>query len=177
LPSRHVAIRAIEVSEIAEVARFASAHLPGLQLDDLSRLEMIITRDRDQVQLFHAGPRLVGLYAMLFLNRNGLEALLADRFDGANPCIEHLAQTAANPAAIYTWFVACPGRAVSGFGNVSQLLQGKRFAAADLYARPASAAGLRLMSGIGYVPVSCDPNGLHRYTRINNRRSNSRIAA
>ncbi len=168
-PSRHVTIRAIELPEIAEAARFASAHLSGLQIDDLSRLETIIARGREQVQLFHARDRLVGLYAMLFLNRDGLESLLSGTFDGANPCIDHLVEETATPAAIYTWFVACPGRAVSGFGNVARLLRSARLAGADLFARPASDAGLRLMRGIGYTPIGSNPAGLHRYIRIQNR--------
>ena len=175
--SGHVRIRAIESAEIPGVARFAAKHLPSLKLDDLSIFERIVTLDSDSIQLFEAGGELAGVYAMLFLNRSGEEALLQDTFDGANPHLDHLALKNEKPAAIYTWFVACPGRAVTGFGNVAQLLQGERYAHADLYARPASAAGLRLMRGIGYFPVKSDPNGLHRYTRILNRSQFSEQAA
>ncbi|HSM39596.1 MAG TPA: hypothetical protein VK862_02515 [Afifellaceae bacterium] len=164
--SRHVRIRDITVGEIPAVARFAAAHLPSLKLDDLSIFERIVQFDSTCIQLFEAGGELVGVYAMLFLNRRGELALLDGQFDGTNPCFEHLAARSEKPAAIYTWFVACPGRAVTGFGNVARLLQGGRYARADLYARPASAAGLRLMLGIGYRPVSPDPNGLHQYLRI-----------
>lgn len=164
--SGNVRIRGIRIEEIPGIACFAAAHLPSLKLDDLSIFERIVRLDGDSIQLFEADGRLVGVYAMLFLNRRGESALLDDRFDGANPCLRHLAAGSVKPAAIYTWFVACPGRAVTGFGNVAHLLQGERYACADLYARPASAAGLRLMLGIGYRPVSSDPNGLHRYARI-----------
>ena len=164
--SRNVRIRGIKIDEISSVAQFAAAHLPSLKLNDLSIFEQIVRLDGDAIQLFEADGRLVGVYAMLFLNRRGESALLDDQFDGTNPCLKHLAARSEKPAAIYTWFVACPGRAVTGFGNVAHLLQGERYARADLYARPASAAGLRLMLGIGYRPVSADPNGLHRYRRI-----------
>jgi hypothetical protein len=167
--SDHVDIRAIQRDEISRVARFAAAHLPSLKLDDMSIFDRIIARDPDTVQLFEAGGQLVGLYAMLFLNRQGHQALLDGEFDGSCPSLAHLARKNEKPAAIYTWFVACPGRAVTGFGNVAQFLQSERYAGADLYARPASAAGLRLMLGIGYIPVHSDPNGLHRYTRVLNR--------
>jgi hypothetical protein len=175
--SAHVRMRAIRLAEISTVARFASEHLPSLKLDDLSIFQRIVERDGDAIQLFEAGSELVGLYAMLFLNKAGHKALLHGDFDGANPSNGHLAPDGEKPAAIYTWFVACPGRAVTGFGNVAQLLQGERYANVDLYARPASAAGLRLMRGIGYEPVGSDPNGLHRYTRILNRPLFSQQAA
>jgi hypothetical protein len=175
--SEHVRIRAIKFAEISRVAQFASEHLPSLKLDDLSVFQRIVALDGDSIQIFEAGGEIVGLYAMLFLNRQGHCALVEDNFNGADPDIGHLALNGEKPAAIYTWFVACPGRAVTGFGNVAELLQGERFAHADLYARPASAAGLRLMLGIGYEPIRSDPNGLHRYTRILNRPQFSEQAA
>ena len=175
--SNFVGIRAIRRAEIPGVARFAAGQLPSLKLDDLSIFDRIVAHDPDTIQIFETDGRLVGLYAMLFLNRRGHQALLDDTFDGADPSSDHLALKSEKPAAIYTWFVACPGRAVTGFGNVAQLLQDERYAHANLYARPASPGGLRLMRGIGYVPVKSDTNGLHRYTRIRNRPQFSEQAA
>jgi len=176
-PSEHIGIRSIRRSEISKAAQFASRHLPSLKLGNLSIFERIVALDCDSIQLFESGGKLVGLYAMLFLNRTGEEALLAGNFDGANPCTSLLAQKCEKPAAIYTWFVACPGRAASGIGNIAQYLQGARFAHADLFARPATAAGLRIMRSTGHYPISSDPNGLHCYRRILNRPLSSQKAA
>lgn len=176
-PSSRFCVRPIRKHEISGAAGFAAGHLPSLNLDDLSVFEQIILHDRDTIQLIEADGRLVGIYAMLFLNRSGLDGLLNGRFDGTDPQFDHLAEKSANPAAIYTWFIACPGRAAAAIGNVARLLQGERFAHADLYARPATPAGLRIMLGTGHLPVSSDPNGLHRYTRLANRQLNSQLAA
>ena len=167
--SPQISIRSIELAQLSEAADFAGAHLPELNLGDFARIKSVVGHDPTQVQLFYRSNRLVGLYAMLFLAKDGHQALLDGDFDGAKPELDMLADPADRPAAIYTWFVACPGRPVAGFGNVSKFLRRERFAHADLYARPASAAGHRLMLGIGYRPLSPDPNGLHRYTRIANR--------
>ncbi len=167
--SDHVTIRPITAPEIPTVAEFAKRHLPSLQLDDLSKIEQIVESDANAIQLFEANGKLLGLYAMLFLNPTGINALIDSRFDGSYPAREFIVSDTEIPAAIYTWFVACPGRAVTGFGNVAKFLQSDRFAKADLYARPASPAGQRLMLGIGYRPVTADPDGLHKYTRICNR--------
>ena len=169
--SRQISIRAIEFSQLTEVADFAAAHFPELNLGDFARVKSVVEHDRRQIQLFYKSGRLVGLYAMLFLNKTGFAALLNGNFVGAKPNLDHLAGPGTTPCAIYTWFVACPGRPVIGFGNVSEFLRGERFANADLFARPASPAGHRLMLGIGYQPLGADPDGLHRYVRIANRRS------
>lgn len=168
-PSPRITMRAIELSQLAEAADFASAHLPDLDLGNFARIRSVVEHDPTQVQLFYQSNRLVGLYAMLFLCKSGREALLNGQFDGARPELNLLADPVDRPAAIYTWFVACPGRPVAGFGNVSEFLRLERFARADLFARPASPAGYRLMVGIGYRPLYREPNGLHRYTRLANR--------
>jgi hypothetical protein len=175
--SHHVTVRPITFAEISPVAEFAKRHLPSLRLDNLSNIERIVEIDSDAIQVFEAEGQLVGLYAMLFLSRQGLNALINDQFDGGNPAGEFIAGRSDRPVAVYTWFVACPGRAVTGFGNVAKFLRGERFAKADLYARPASPEGLRLMKGIGYRPVTLDSNGLYRYTRLCNRMPNLEQAA
>lgn len=171
IPSRHVAVRSLRQSEVGEAAEFAKRQLPGLKLDNLERVRAILTHDRASIQRFGRAGEIVGLYAMLFLNDRGFDALLGGKFEGAHPEFDHLAQADSKPAAIYSWLVACPGRAAAGIGNVSAMLQGKRFRDVDLYACPATHDGLRILRGTGHVPVTSDPRGLHCYVRIRNRNS------
>ncbi len=178
LPSSpQISIRPIRLDQLAETADFATEHLPELDFEGISDIEAAVEHDPTQVQLFYQGGRLVGLYAMLFLDQSGHEALINGQFDGSRPDLKLLAHPTDQPSAIYTWFVACPGRPVAGFGNVAKFLCATRFSRADLYARPASASGHRLMLGIGYRPVTSDPNGLHRYVRLANRRNVQEEAA
>ena len=175
--SKQITIRPVRLDQLAETADFAIEHLPELNFEGISYIEAAVKHDPTQVQLFYQGGRLVGLYAMLFLDRSGHETLVNGQFDGSKPDLKLLAHPTDRPSAIYTWFVACPGRPVAGFGNVAEFLRGARFSRADLYARPASDAGHRLMLGIGYRPVTSDPNGLHRYVRLANRHTIQEKAA
>ncbi len=159
-------------SEIGDAADFAKRHLPSLNLDNLELIRAILLHDEASIQRFGRPGRIVGLYAMLFLNDRGLAALLDGRFEGTNPQFDHLAQADRKPAAIYSWLVACPGRAAAGIGNVSAMLQGERYYDVDLYASPATPEGLRILRGTGHLPVTSYPDGLHRYVRIVNRNSN-----
>jgi hypothetical protein len=176
-PSRLLTIRPLAKSEIGSAAEFAKRHLPSLRLENLNFITAILAHDRDSIQRFDRRGEMVGLYALLFLNDRGLEALFGGQFDGTSPRIEDLVPADDKPAAIYSWFVACPGRAAAAIGNVAALLRNERFGEADLFARPATSEGLRIMRGTGHVPVTSDPNGLHRYTRIINRHSISDKAA
>lgn len=175
--SKHIAVRPIELSQLTEAADFAASHLPEINLGDFARIKSIVEIDRTQIQLFYRFERLAGLYAMLFLNTNGRSALMDGSFDGARPNLDFLVSENEIPAAIYSWLVICPGRAAAGIGNVSVLLNSRRLGRADLFARPTTVEGLRILRGTGHLPVTADPNGLHRYVRIANRRSVPQEAA
>jgi len=175
--SQQIAVSPIRLSQMSEATEFVAAHFPDVDLADFARIRSVVTVDRMQVQLFYRFKRLVGLYAMLFLNSSGRNALLTGNFDGIRPKLSFLASKNEVPAAIYSWMVICPGRAAAGIGNVSAILNTHRYRRADLFARPATPEGLRILRGTGHQPVTADPNGLYRYTRLANRRMARDIAA
>ncbi len=175
--SQHLSVGPIELSQLNEAADFAAHHLPEIDLGDLALIRSIVEIDPAQVQLFHRFGRLVGLFAILFLNPNGKKALLDGSFDGSRPDLDFLVTRKETPSAIYSWLVICPGRAAAGIGNVSVFLNTPRFQRADLFARPATVGGLRILRGTGHRPVTSDPNGLHRYVRLANRHTVQEKAA
>ena len=176
-PPRQLICRPASHGDLAAAARFATEALPSVDLGDGKRFSPLLRFDPDLIQLFCSAERLVGLTAMLFLNRHGLQALWRGQLDFRDPSIAMLAPPPEPPAAIYAWLVACPGLAVAGLGAVSKLLSGPRYCRADLYARPETHQGLQLLSHIGFKPVGHEPQDLYLYVRMRNRYNTPKVAA
>lgn len=168
-PTSRLYVRPAEIGDLAETATFAVAQLQLLKLADLGIYESLSRFDQDMIQIFVRHGAIVGVYAMLFLNSEGLCAMLAGKFDTHVPNKSFLATPPEEPAGIYNWFTACPGLAAAGFGNVAEILTRERFSRADLYARPASDAGRRIMKELGYRRIECATDDLFRYVRRVNR--------
>ncbi|HEX2147160.1 MAG TPA: hypothetical protein VHG11_05845, partial [Pseudorhizobium sp.] len=120
--------------------------------------------------------RLVGVYCMLFLKESGLDSLLSGDFDLHSPPLEHLAAPSERPKAIYKWLVVGPGSASSGIGAISEMLSQERYAAADLYARPQTPEGRRVMISVGFHPIPGNRAGMYRYIRLRNRHKSPMVA-
>jgi hypothetical protein len=176
-PARHIIVRPADRLDLADAAEFANRHLPDLNLDNLSSFCRLAMFDPDSIQLFYLKGNLVGIYALLFLNELGLSALVNGSLTVQNPPFDFLAPTTRQPAAIYTSFVACPGRAAAGIGTVAAKLRQPRFAAANIFARPASEGGRRIMEGVGFVPFMPGQSDLYYFVRLRNRAQIAKTAA
>lgn len=174
---RHPLCRPAQEDDVPAAIRFVSRLLPDFPLDDPARFVRLIRFDPDMIQLFYRSDEIIGLYAMLFLNSSGLRALLSDELNAHTPSISHLAPAPEQPKAIYNWLVILPGQAASGFSVMSELLYRKRYAAADLYARPLTDEGLRIMLSLGYRLLPGHKSKLYRYERICNRTRAPQVAA
>lgn len=174
---RHPPCRPAREDDIPRAAEFVERALPEFKLGDRSVIAGLVRFDPDMIQLFFRKGEVIGLYAMLFLNRHGLDALLEGGLCPQAPALEHLARPQEAPCGIYNWLVVLPGPASAGFGTISELLSRERYADADLYARPLTAEGLRIMVGIGYRPLAGRSDKLHCYARLRNRGEIRRVAA
>ena len=129
----------------------------------------VITRvlrdDPETIQLFEYHSVIVGGFAMLFLSAEGQQALTNGEFDFGAPAARHLVSRAERPAAIYWWALWGRGWMRGGLRGIVDLLQQSRYCAADLFAVPFTADGLRFMTNLGFAPsAGCRP-GLLQYVR------------
>ena len=108
--------------------------------------------------------RAEGFIALLFLNRQGFEALMFGRFDPEDPDLAHLAAADERSMAIYVWCLA-GSTAEAQFAVVRAVTEARRKAFPDiaLFARPVSREG-RMMTAaldapgagaawLGWVPA------------------------
>lgn len=114
------------------------------------KLKALCARDRDTVFAFLRGRKIIGGAAFLYLNYRGHDALVLDEIDLHDPDPAFLAAPGEKPDAIYLWVIAGAGR--SALGHVAKIFAARRYRSADLYTRPVTDAGIRLMTGLGFQP-------------------------
>jgi len=167
-PVSRVTVEPVETDEISDLLAFAAREIPVLSTATAA-VTRVVNRNRESVYVFRRGGRPVGIYAMLHLSKDGLEALLLDEFNTAVPDPHCLVATGEPPVAIYKWAVVAPGPAAQGIYRISHLLQADRYATANLFARPTTAGGERIMRNLGFEKVGPAGRDLHRYVRLANR--------
>jgi hypothetical protein len=118
----------------------------------------------------------VGGVAFLFLNKLGIEALLSDTIDFSYPPPDVLAGPTDDVAGIYTWATALDSRGILGLGNVAEHLSKRRFRFADLYGRPNTEDGRRLVQSVGFRPMVSTQENLWIYQRAWKRAPYAAIA-
>ena len=165
-----VTVERISADDIPELLAFAARAIPALSSAE-EAVARVVNRNRDSAWAFRRGTEAAGVYAMVHLSKEGLEALLLGEFNTSFPDPSLMVKTGEAPAAIYKWAVVAPGMASVGICTISRMLQADRFSTANLYARPATFAGGRLMARVGFLAVRSGFPDLHRYTRIVNRGS------
>jgi len=151
-------------SDFSILAEMANAKIPDVAVSG-DFLEAFAGRDIDSILAFRHRGKVVGGVAFLFLNENGLDALLLGHLDFANPTERVLARPIDDVAAIYTWATALDGRGILGLGNVAEHLSKRRFRFADLYGRPNTEDGRRLVQSVGFKPIAAFQDNLWIYER------------
>ena len=161
-------VRRATEEDLADVCQLGNNNIPNSSLDSYLVWD-IICRNADSIFVFEKNGIIIGGYAMLMLTPIGLERLLLGEFDGANPDFMCLAKTGESPAAQYLWGIVGPGVAIDGIRHISQFLQQPKYQNINLFVRPVTDAGVRLMSSLGYEPIETAGGGLYRYIRLVNR--------
>jgi hypothetical protein len=175
LPVRRVTVHAAALDEIPELVRMAATEIPTLAAAQPAVVR-VHTKHPQSVWSFRSSGRLVGVYAMLLLNTEGQQQLLAGALDCSDPPVDCLAEPSEPVAAIYKWAVVARGTAAEGIRAMSRRLQQLPFDRANLYARAIGAAAQRLDFNLGFRPVRPDSD-LLIYVRIKNRAVRSPLAA
>lgn len=160
----------VDLQAIPGLLAFAGREIPMLS-SAVEAVSRVVNRNRDSIWVFRRGGEAVGIYAMLHLSKEGLEGLLLGEFNLSFPDPSLMVRTGEAPAAIYKWAVVAPGMAAAGICAMSRLLQTEGYATANLYARPTTMPGGRLMTHLGFHEVRSGLPDLQRYVRIVNRGS------
>ena len=166
--SSRISLRCATVNDVEVVCNMVRHEIPG-EVAAAAIVRKAIAHNRNNVLLFCRGKRVVGVWALLMLNALGLEKLLLGELDTLNPSTALLATRMSTPAAIYTWAVVAPGIAIEGVFHLSRFLNQPIYRHANLFTRPVTLEGIRLILGIGFKPIGCPTPGLHRYERLANR--------
>jgi len=98
-------------------------------------------------------PKIVGFYAFLPLTAEGRAALEAQTLNTADPPLSALVPFGDAPAAIYLWAIVAR-RLTRRLDPVIARAMGLRYAGVPLYARVATAEGLKSGIGAGSTSVS-----------------------
>ncbi len=174
LPVRHVAAKPAETGQLPGLTALAAGSIPAL-----AAAEPVVARvhrhNPDSIwAVADRSGRDVGVFAMLILNRAGLEAVLSGDFASADPAVELLSASGEEAAAIYLWAIVTPGLAIEAFRIVSRWLLAPQTQRADIFARPTTQAGLRLSIRLGFEPIQ--KVGLYRFRRHANRKEQRAVA-
>lgn len=171
-----ISVERVEAREIPPLLAFAAGEIPALAAAG-GAVSRVAERNRDSVWVFRRGVAPVGIYAMLHLSKDGLERLLLGELDTTQPDPRALVASGEAPSAIYKWAVVAPGMASAGICAISRMLQADRYATANLFARPTTMGGERIMASLGFGRVRSGLPDLHRYVRVANRVGHSMAAA
>jgi len=165
IPRRsEVVVAPASADDFEGLACMAKALIPDITATS-TQLSHAARRDPDSILAFTIKGQLVGGIAFLFLNQTGVEELLHDRLDFSAPALSALANPIEDVAGIYTWATAVHGRGILALGNVAEHLSKRRFRHADMYARPNTSDGRRLVQSVGYRRLSSFQENLWIYER------------
>src|SRR5262245_19050055 len=163
-PSSVISVGLATQAQVAGLATIAREEIPGVNASE-TELSHFLRADPELIFAFCHGGRLLGGIAFLYLNCRGHDALLLDEIDLGTPAREFLAMADEDVSAIYVWALAASGRAVLGIGNVASYLRKPRFANADYFAQPSSAAGRDLLIALGFSQIPSFQADLWCYER------------
>ncbi|MGH6985146.1 MAG: hypothetical protein ACREEI_13045 [Stellaceae bacterium] len=162
--------------ELPAMLALARGAVPGVSVR-AATVERIYHVNPECIFPFRYGRRIVGGIAFLYLNDDGLDRLLLDEVDFADPDPAILTRFGEAPAALYVWALVARGRAAAGIANVSLRLREEPYSLADYYAQPASRDGARLLAQIGFQPENSFQRSLWTYRRLRNRAARQPVEA
>ncbi len=177
LPKRQrVEARRCTIDNADTVCSIARNELP-IEVASPEVVRSAVRYNKNNILIFCHKEEIVGFFAMLMLNHIGLERILLGEFDTLDPSPKCLAPRLETPMGIYIWAVVAHGIAAEGIKHASHFLNQPVYRHSNLFTRPTTDEGARIIKAVGFKPVDCGTEGLHRYVRLANRNPNFRQAA
>lgn len=171
-----VGVRRALATDFEAISALIQQHLDG-PVASPATVQRVLTINPNSIMLMETKAGVQGVWGMLMLRPEGLEALLSGEFDALDPSSRHIAACAEAPAAIYVWMLICPGIAAEGICHLADFLRKPLYRHCNLYSRPTTKAGVAINLRRGFLPVGDPALGLLRYVRVANRQTPQRSAA
>jgi hypothetical protein len=174
--ARRIIVTPAAIEDLPALLAFTAREIPALAAAEPAVVK-VQRHNPNSILAFRRGSETVGAYAMLFLNRSGLEEVLLGELNTADPDLRRLTAPDEPAAGIYFWAVVARGMAIEGLRTVSARLAVPTCATANIYTCPINDEAVRIVTHVGFKPVNSGRAGLHRYVRLCNRASELPLAA
>jgi hypothetical protein len=171
-----IEVRAARYDELATLTDMARRLVPGVQITEPA-LRSYLAFDPECILSFSHTERLLGAIAFLYLNKRGHEALICGEISLTRPDVALLAGSDDKVSATYIWAIAATGRGIGGLGKAAMHLRAPRYAGADCFAQPSTAAGRDLLIATGFKQITSFQPDLWCYQRPWNRVPSNASAA
>jgi predicted GNAT family N-acyltransferase len=99
-----------------------------------------------------SAPAGEGFFAVLPLTHEGMRGLIDGSLDTRNPPLSVIARQSERPAGIYIWAIHARGTLVAGIPLVLQKITAPLYRGVNLYSRPVTKEGLRVLEPLGFTP-------------------------
>jgi predicted GNAT family N-acyltransferase len=155
--ARRTVIFTVGAAGIAELMDRARADIPGLTKCEIFQAATnhnpdifwaIARKDRFDIN----DPRGEGFLAVLPLNHEGMRRLIDGRLNTKDPELCYVARQSERPAGIYVWAIHAKGTLAAAIPLVLQKISSPLYQGVNLYSRPITKGGLRVLEPLGFHP-------------------------
>lgn len=155
--ARRTVIFTVGAAGIASLVDRARADIPGL-----TKNEILQAAARHNPDIFWAiarsdrfdigDPKGEGFLAVLPLTHEGMRRLLDGRLNTKDPELRYVARQSERPAGIYVWAIHAKGTLAAAIPLVLQKISSPLYQGVNLYSRPITKGGLRVLEPLGFQP-------------------------
>jgi predicted GNAT family N-acyltransferase len=155
--AKRTVIFTVDAAGIAALMDAAREDIPGLTTNRIVQTVANHNPDafwaiarRDQFDI--AAPKGEGFLAVLPLTHEGTRRLLDGRLDTKNPDLAFVTRQSERPAGIYVWCIHAKGPTVAAIPLVLQKFSSPLYQGINIYSRPITKEGLRVLEPLGFTP-------------------------
>jgi predicted GNAT family N-acyltransferase len=155
--ARRTVIFTVDAAGIASLMDAAREDIPGLTSNAIVQAVANHNPDtfwaiarKDHFDI--ASPKGAGFFAVLPLTHEGMRGLIDGSLDTRNPDISFIARQSERPAGIYIWAIHAKGTLAAAISLVLQKISAPLYRGVNLYSRPVTKEGLRVLEPLGFTP-------------------------
>lgn len=155
--AKRTVIFTVDAAGIASLMDAARQDIPGLTSNEI--VQAVVNHNPDVFWAIArkdhfdiASPKGEGFLAVLPLTHEGTRRLVDGRLDTKNPDLSCVARQSERPAGIYVWAIHAKGTLVAAIPLVLQKISSPLYQGVNLYSRPITKEGLRVLEPLGFTP-------------------------
>jgi predicted GNAT family N-acyltransferase len=158
--ARRTVVFTVDAAAIASLMDRAREDIPGLTKKEIFQAAVnhnpdifwaIARRDHFDIN----DPKGEGFFAVLPLTHEGMRRLIDGRLDTKNPELAYVARQSERPAGVYFWAIHAKGLLAAAIPLVLQKISTPQYRGVNLYSRPITKGGLRVLAPLGFNPGAC----------------------